>query len=155
MRNGTSANSSNTQSARVSLGHDEHDRVAGRDHAADSMNRQLEHGSVLWGANLDALELVLGGDLALDEFADLAVHFAQFLGDLAGEFLVYLQDLQGGFGDLAFGLRRRRDQLTAFAVEPGRLALEGGEPAELNQILAPEIAHACQLSLDQRNLFGL
>src|SRR5262249_36781521 len=102
--------------------------LAGRDHAADSVNRQLKHGSVLRGTNVDALELVFGGDLALDDLADLAVHFAQFLGNLAGEVLVYLQDLQGGFRNLAFGLRRRRDQLTAFAIEPRRLALEGGEP---------------------------
>jgi hypothetical protein len=66
---------------------------------------------------------------------------AHFLADLASEVLVYLQDLQRGFGDFAFGLRRCRDQLTALAVEPGRLALEGGEAIELDQILAPEFAH--------------
>jgi len=58
------------------------------------MHRRLEHEAVLRRADVDALELVLGGDLALDEFADLAVDLAQLLGDLAGGVLVDLNDLQ-------------------------------------------------------------
>src|SRR6516165_10799423 len=44
----------------VRLGDDEHDRIAGRDHAADRVNRQLKNASVLRGANVDSLKLVLG-----------------------------------------------------------------------------------------------
>ncbi len=36
----------------------------------------LEHGAVLRRANVDALELILGGDFALHEFADLAIDVA-------------------------------------------------------------------------------
>src|SRR5262249_50530607 len=139
----------------VRLRHDEHDRVTGRDHAADRVNRQLKDGSALWGANVGAFELVLGGDFALDELADLAINLAQFLGDLAGNILIYLQNLQRVLGDLAFGLRRRRNQLTAFTVEPRRLAFERREPIELDQILVPKITHACQLALDERNFLCL
>src|SRR5262245_13232202 len=139
----------------VRLGDDEHDRITGRDHAADRVDRQLKNGSVLRGANVDAFELVLGRDLALDELADFAVDLAQFLRDFAGKILIYLQNLQRGLGDLAFCLRRGRNQLTAFTVEPGRLALERREPGELNQILVPKITHACKLSLDERNFFCL
>src|SRR5262249_29405209 len=139
----------------VRLGDDEHDRIAGRDHAADRVNRQLKNASILWGANVDAFELIFGRDFALDELADFSIDLAQFLGDLAGKILIYLQNLQRGFGDLAFGLRRGRNQLTAFTVEPRRLALECREPIELDQILVPKIAHACQLTLEQRNFLCL
>src|SRR5262245_51284088 len=135
----------------VRLGDDEHDGITGRDHAADRVNRQLKNGSVLRGANVDAFELVLSRDFALDELADLAINLAQFLGDIAGNILIYLENLQRGLGNLTFGLRRGRNQLTAFAIEPRRLAFERREPIELDQILVPKIAHACQLALDERN----
>jgi hypothetical protein len=70
------------------------------------VNCQLKDGSVLWGADVDTLELVFGRDFALDELADLAINLAQFLGDVAGDILIYLQNLQGCLGDFAFGLRR-------------------------------------------------
>ena len=69
--------------------------------------------------------------------------------------LIDLQDLQLGLGDLALGLRHRRDQLSALAVEPRRLALERGEAGDLDQVLAPEVAHALELLLDQLDLLGL
>src|SRR5262249_40188998 len=135
----------------VGLGHDEHDRIAGRDHAADRVNRQLKDSSVLWGADVDAFELVLGRHFPLDELADLAINLAQFLGDVARDILIYLENLQRSLSDLTFGLRRGRNQLTAFTVEPGRFTLERREPIELDQILVPKITHACQLALDERN----
>src|SRR5262245_9579068 len=139
----------------IRLRHDEHDRVTGRDHPADRVNRQLKDGSVLWGANVGAFELVLGRDFALDELADFAINLAQFLGDIACNILIYLENLQRRLGDFAFGLRRGRNQLTAFTVEPSRLALERREPGDLNQILVPKITHPCKLSLDERNFFCL
>jgi len=119
------------------------------------VNRQLKNASVLRGANVDSLKLVLGRDFALDKLADLAVDLAQLLRDVAGNILIYLENLQRGLGDLAFGLRRGRDQLATFAVEPGRLAFKCREPVELNQILVPKVTHACQLSLHERNFFCL
>src|SRR5262245_64003075 len=139
----------------VRLGDDEHDRIAGRDHAADRVNRRLKNGSVLRGANVDAFELVLGRDFALDELADLAINLAQFLGDIAGNILIYLENLQRRLGNLTFGLRRGRNQLTAFAIEPGRFTLQRSKPGELDQVLFPKLAHARQLSLDERNFLGL
>src|SRR5262249_14849193 len=139
----------------VRLRHDEHDRVTGCDHAADRVNRQLKDGSVLWGANVGAFELVLGRDFALDELADLAINLAQFLGDVAGDILIYWENLQRSLGNLTFGLRRGRNQLTAFTVEPGRFTLERSKPGELDEILFPKLTHARQLSLDECNFPGL
>ncbi len=124
----------------VGVGHDQHDRVAGGDDAADSVHRGLKHHAVLRRADVDALELVLGGDLALDEFADLAVDLARLLGDLAAQIAVDLDDLQLGFGDLAGGLRGLRDQLPGFAIEPRRLALKFGQLGERHKLVLPEIS---------------
>ena len=64
------------------------------------LDRRLKNRAVLRRANVGALELILGRHLALDEFADLAVGFAQVLGDVAGEFLINLDDLQLGLETL-------------------------------------------------------
>src|SRR5262249_31261191 len=98
---------------------------------------------------------VLGRDFALYELADLAINLAQFLGDIAGNILIYLENLQRRLSDFAFGLRRGRNQLTAFTIEPGRFTLERSKPGELDQILLPKLTHACQLSLDECNFLGL
>jgi len=71
--------------------------------------------AVLRRADVDAAQLILGGDLALDEFAELVVGLAQILGDFADQILVDLDDLQFGLGDLALGLRPRGEILTALA----------------------------------------
>ena len=72
-------------------------------------------------ADIDALQLVLCGDLALDELADLRVDLARFLGHLAAQVAVDLDDLQLGLGDLAADLRRLRNQLRAFTFQTRRL----------------------------------
>ena len=83
------------------------------------MNRRLQHHAVLRGADVGPPQLVFGGDLALDEFADLVVGLAQILGDVADHILVDLNDLQFGFGDLALGLRARRNVLRPLAGSAG------------------------------------
>ena len=120
-----------------------------RDDAADRVDGRLVHHAVLRRADVDALELVLGRDLALDELADLAVDLAQVLGDLAAQILIDLQDLQLDLGDLALGLGGRRDELAALALEPRRLALERGQLGDRHEVLAPEIADALELLADQ------
>src|SRR6516162_8420798 len=65
------------------------------------------------------------------------------------------QILQRGLGNLTFGLRRGRNQLTAFTVEPGRFTLERSKPGELDEILFPKLTHARELSLDECNFLGL
>src|SRR6202012_4162931 len=108
----------------VALRHDDHDGVTGGDDATDRMHGRLLDHAVLRRADIDAPQLILGGDLALDEFADLVVGLAQILGDLACHVLVDLDDLQFGLGDLALGLGARGYQLGALPVEAGGVALE-------------------------------
>src|SRR6266852_5464859 len=88
---------------RIRLRHDHHDGVAGGDHPADGVNRRLQHHAVLRRADVGPPQLVFGGDLALDEFADLVVGLAQILRNVSDQILVDLDDLQLGFGDLALG----------------------------------------------------
>ena len=87
----------------VALRHDQHDRITGRDHAADRIGRRLKDDAILRGADVGALELILRRDLALDKLADFAVDITQLLSDVAGKVLVHLNDLQLDFGD--FSLR--------------------------------------------------
>ena len=110
--------------------------------------------AILRGANVDALELVFGRHLAFDEFAEPAVELAQFFGDLAGEVLIDLQDLQLDLADLAARLRHREHRLGALAGQPRRLALQRDQPVDLHQVLAPELAHALELAPDQVDLLG-
>jgi len=121
----------------------------GGDDAAERMHRRLLDDAVLRRADVDAAELVLGGDLAFDQFADLVLGLAQVLGDLAHHVLVDLDDLQLGLGDLALGLGARGDVLRALAGEPCPIALQRREPAQLHEVLVVEIADAGQLLLDQ------
>src|SRR4051812_5524414 len=140
----------------VGLRHDQHESVAGGDDAANGMHRRLQHHAVLWRADVDTAKLVLGGDLALDHFADLVVGLAQILGDLADHVLVDLDDLELGLGDLALGLRARGDVLRTLAVEAGAIAFERGEARDLHQMLVIEIADADEFLLHQRDflVFG-
>ena len=115
----------------------------------------LEYGAVLRRADVDALELILGGDLALDELADLAVDLARLLGDLAAEIAIDLQDLQLGLGDLAADLGGLRDQLPGFAFQARRLALQFGQLGELDQLLLPQLVDAVLLAIDQLDFLFL
>ena len=63
----------------VGVGHDQHDRLAGGDDAAHRVHGELMHHAVLRRADVDALELVLGRDLALDQLAILRVGSRQLL----------------------------------------------------------------------------
>ena len=139
----------------VGLRHDHHDGVAGGDHAADGMHRRLQHHAVLRRADVDPAQLVFGGDLALDEFADLVVGLAQILGDFADHVLVDLDDLQFGLGDLALGLRARGDVLRPLAGQPRGVALQRGQARNLHQMLVVELANADQLLFDQRDFLVL
>ena len=105
--------------------------------------------AVLRRPDVDALELVLGGDLALHELADLAVDLARLLGDLAAEIAVDLDDLQFGLRDLAGGLGGLRNQLRGFTLQPHRRALELGQFCERDQLLLPQIVDALLFALDQ------
>ena len=121
----------------VGFRHDQHDRLAGGDHAADGVDGRLEHGAVLRRADIDALELVLGGDLALDEFADLArrrraIPCATSLDSSWSICMICNSSSE----ILPRGLGDRGDQLPALAVEPRRFALELRQPVQLDEVLA-------------------
>jgi hypothetical protein len=57
--------------------------------------------AVLRSAYIYPFELILRRYLALDEFSDLAVDLAQFLGNLAAQILVDLNNLLLDFGSFA------------------------------------------------------
>src|SRR4051812_11703788 len=135
----------------VGLRHNQHEGVAGGDDATNRMHGRLQHHAVLRRADVDAAKLVLGGDLALDHFADLVVGLAQILGDLADHVLVDLDDLELGLGDLALGLRARGDVLRALAIEAGAVAFERGQAGDLHQVLVIEIPDTDELLLHQRD----
>ncbi len=136
----------------VGLRDDHHDGVAGGDHAAHGMHGGLQHHAVLRGADVGPPQLVFGGDLALDEFADLVVGLAQILGHVADHVLIDLDDLQFGFGDLALGLGARSNVLRPLAGQSCGVALERGQPRHLHQMLVVEIANSDQFLLHQRDL---
>src|SRR5829696_6361284 len=100
----------------------------------------------------NALELVLGRDLALNELGGLATDLGQLLADLGLQILVDLQDLQLGFRDLAPGLSDGGDERTALAFETRGVALERRHALELHEVLAPQIADAFELLGDQLDL---
>ena len=116
------------------------------------MDLGFEHDAVLRRADIDALELVFGGHLALDEFAVFGVDFAHVLGDLAAQILVDLDDLQLGLARLALGLSDRGQQLPALAFDAGGVALERSHSVYRHQVFLVKIAHALELLVDQRGL---
>src|SRR5262249_23806469 len=136
-------------------GDDQHDRLAGGDHAADGVNLEMKHPAVLGSANVDALQLVFGCYLALDQLGDLGADLGEVLADLGAQVLVDLDDLQLRLGDLALGLRRGADQLAAFALQARRVAFEPSQPGEWDEVLAPQVAYAGKLLLDQVDLLIL
>src|SRR5262249_54823344 len=119
----------------ITVRDDQHDRFARPDHPSNGMDAELEYGPVLGRADIYTLQLVLGGNLALDEFTDLRVGLAQFLRHFTAEVLVDLDDFELDFGDLALGLRHSSDELRLFAIESGRLPLQLREAIDLNQVL--------------------
>ena len=105
------------------LGHDQHDRLAGGDHATDGVHRKLVHGPRLRRADIDPLQLVFGGHAALPQFRLLGLDIAHLLADFRLEVLIELDDLQFGLGNPALGPGDISDQHRAFAVESRCLAL--------------------------------
>jgi len=88
------------------------------------------HDAVLRRPDVDALELILGRHLPLDELRGLPPDIAELLGDVRPDGLVDLDDLKLGLGDLSLGLGDRGDQLPTLAFEARRssTARPGGSP---------------------------
>jgi len=69
--------------------------------------------------------------------------------------LVDLDNLQLGFGDLALGLRARRDVLRPIAGQPCGVALQHRQARYLHQMLFVEIANPDQFLLHQGSFLVL
>src|SRR5215510_2802850 len=136
----------------VGFRHDQHERLARLHHAADRVHGQLVHDAVLRGADVDAHELVLGGNPALHQLGDLALDLAQLLGHLAAEILIDLEDLQLDLGGLALGLGDVGDELAALAGQAGRLALKLHPTLDRDEPLVPKLADAFELFVNEINL---
>ena len=134
--------------------HDEHHRLGRRDDAADRVHVELVDEAGAGRADIHALQLVFGGDLALRVFGDLALHLAKLLHGLGAHLLVDLDHLERGFGDAAFGLRDGGDELPALAFDAGAVALERVEARELHEVLLVEFADALELLGDEGGLAG-
>src|SRR5262245_45054994 len=139
----------------IGFRHDQHDRISGRHHPADRVHRELMHHPVLGCADFDALELVFGRDLALDELADLGVNLAQFARHLAAEILINLDDLQLDLADLATRLGYSRDRLCTLALEARCLSFKRDQSIDLYQVLVPKRPYAFELTLNQLDFLGL
>ena len=113
----------------VGLGHDQHERLARRDDAADRVHGELVDEAVLRRADVDALELVLGRDLALDQFGRSWPRISRSSSPTSrAQILVDLQDLQLGLGDACPSPAAIvAIELAALALEPRRLALQRGQ----------------------------
>ena len=88
----------------IVVGHDQHDRLTRSDDATDRVDREFVYATRLWRADIDVLELILGGDLALAQLGDFGANIAELLGDFAARILVHLDDLQLDLRDLAASL---------------------------------------------------
>ena len=97
-------------------------------------------------------ELVLSRDLALHEFSELGVDLAHVLGNLAAQVLIDLDNLELGLRYLALGLGNGSYQLTALALQPRAVALEGRKTGDLHQVIFPKLAHSLEFLADQRDL---
>src|SRR5262245_18961616 len=123
-------------------------------HPADRVHRELMHHAVLGCADFDALELVFGRHLALDELADFGIDLAQFTRHLAAQILIDLDDLQLDLADLATRLGYSRDRLCTLALEARCLPFKRDQSIDLYQVLVPECPYAFELALDQLDLLN-
>src|SRR5262252_2477392 len=136
----------------VRFRNDQHRGLASGEHSADRVHVQLMHDAALRGTNIDAHELVLGGDLALDQLGHLALDLAQLLRDLASQLLIDLDDLELGLGDLGASLRDRGSELAMLSLDPHRFAFELGQTRDRDEPLRPQKSHTFQLAADQLDL---
>ena len=140
---------------RIGIGHDQHERFAGLDDAADRVDVALEHPAVLRRHEIDALELIVGRYAALGHLGLLGPDLGQFLADLGAEILVDLVDLQFQLGDAATVLRQRRHERRPLAFHPGRVALQLRDAADRHEVLLPERADTLQFLREQLQFLAL
>jgi len=113
------------------------------------------HDTLMRRADLDPPQLVLGRDPPLGQFRGLGAVLGQILADFRAQILIDLDDAELGLGNFAAVLRDLGKQDAVVALKARRLALLGGQPPELDQVLLPKLACALQLLLDPLDLFVL
>ena len=107
--------------------------------------------SILRGANVRALQLIIGCDFSFDKFRDFCARFGKIFSDLASKILINLNDLKFGFSDFSFRLRCRRDQLIALAFNSSRISLQCGQSGKGNQVFFAKLSNSFELFVDKRN----
>src|SRR5262245_11923035 len=117
------------------------------------MHIGLQNNAIKRRADVDTSKLIFGGDLALDQFADLVVDLAKLFRNFGFEIPADLQDLKLGFGDLPLNTRDRGDELSPVTFEPRCVTLELCEARYLDQIAAEQHAYSIQLDQNQLDLF--
>ena len=116
------------------------------------MHGELVHDTRLRRAQVDALELVLGGGDAFLELGDLALRLAQIPQHLGAKVLVDLDDLQFGLADLAARAGDIGDELAALALQPRLIALQLHVARNGDKIFLVEIGNPDKFRPDELEL---
>jgi hypothetical protein len=74
---------------RVRIRHDQHDLLAGRDHAANGMDAEFAHASRLRCPDINAIELIDRCGLAFSKIGELRACFDQVLADFCPQILIW------------------------------------------------------------------
>ena len=82
------------------------------------MHGELVYPTCLGSADIDVLELVLGGDLAFAKLGDFGTNVTEFFRHFASGILVNLDDLQFNFGNFSCDLCLCGNELTALTSSP-------------------------------------
>ncbi len=125
---------------------------AGREDAADGVDRELMDRAGARRTQFDTLEVVVGGNAPFGQLGDLALDLAQFLLGLGPQVLIDTRDLQFDLGDLALGLRDLRGQLTFLTGEADGLTFEPVQPHDRGQSLFVELPDPLQFFGDDLRL---
>ena len=114
---------------------------------------ELVDDAVLRRADVDALELVLGRDLALDELGDLALDLAQLLARPRVRRSWSICRICSSISViLPLACAVAAMSWPALALEPRGVALERRHALDRDEVLAPQLAHAFELLADQLDL---
>ena len=107
--------------------HDQHELLAGGDHASDRVHPQFVHDAVYRRSDVRATKLVFCGDLAVPQLRDLCLNLPDLFLGFRGCGLVYGPDLQLNLGDLSPQTGDIRYQRAVLAVDACLVALEADQ----------------------------
>lgn len=131
----------------------QHQYFTGTYDTADGVNGELIDAAARRRAQLKPVQLIDGSDAALPHLGNLRLAICQILRIFRPAILFQLQDLQVDLGDLAFGLRPRRQALAAIAVEFDAMAFEPVDPLHGDDLLVVELPSGIILLIDKSGGF--